>query len=105
MIPAFDMFVLPSLSEETSMTLLEAMSCGVPVIASEVGGNPSIIQEGKNGYLFRFEKPEVLRDRAAELLNSETLRRRIGEEGRRTVSEKFSFDYMLEEYMVLYRSV
>jgi len=53
-IPIFDLFVLPSLSEGTSMTILEAMACGIPVVASEVGGNGRLVRENINGYLFKL---------------------------------------------------
>lgn len=51
-LPVFDIFVLPSLTEGTPMALLEAMSTGIPVIASRVGGVPNIVSHGVNGFLF-----------------------------------------------------
>ncbi len=49
---ALDVFVLPSLMEGMSNTILEAMSCALPVAATRVGGNPELVQEGRTGFLF-----------------------------------------------------
>jgi sugar transferase (PEP-CTERM/EpsH1 system associated) len=105
LMPAFDIFVLPSLSEGTSMTLLEAMSCGVPVIASDVGGNSKIVREGENGFLFKLEEPEMLCNRVKQMLRIEKLREEMGKLGRQTAEREFSIDRMLGDYVGVYTSL
>lgn len=100
--PILDIFVLPSISEGTSMTILEAMSCGIPVIASTVGGNPAIVSEGRNGFLFPLDSPEVLTNRVLELLIDKEKRKAMGKEARKIVEERFSFNGMLRKYTDMY---
>ena len=86
---AIDVFVLPSVSEGTPMALLEAMSFGVPCIASAVGGVPRIIDSGVDGILVSPGRPEEIRD-AICLLGTDTLRRKsISENARTKISQKY----------------
>lgn len=103
--PILDIFILPSISEGTSMTILEAMACAIPVIASMVGGNTKLVQEGKNGYLFPLNKPELLNNRVLELLNDKKKREKMGKEARIIVEKELSFNHMLSEYTRLYYNV
>ena len=103
--PILDIFILPSISEGTSMTILEAMSCSVPVIASMVGGNRFLIREGRNGYLFPLDSPQVLVEEVIDLLKNKNKRTSMGKEGRRIVVDEFSFQSMLDKYTEIYRSL
>ena len=89
LLPAMDVFVLPSLTEGTPMSLLEAMSYGIPVVASSVGGIPRIIDPGKTGILVAPGRPEELRDSVILLYNNPSLRSEIGKAGQRKVKEQF----------------
>lgn len=105
-LPLFDVFVLPSLSEGTSMTLLEAMACGVPVIASNVGGNPKIIQDGGvNGFLFDLNRPEILNQHLQNILSNKRMASRVGKAGRKVVESTFDFDRMVGKYCHLYKEL
>lgn len=73
-IPAMDVFVLPSLIEGTPMALLEAMAYGIPVVASDVGGVPQIIDSGKEGILVSPGKPEEIAAGITRLYNDDSLR-------------------------------
>jgi glycosyltransferase involved in cell wall biosynthesis len=99
-----DLFVLPSLSEGLSVALLEAMSAGVPVIASKVGGNPEIVVDGETGYLVPPERSEELASRIIELMSNRESTRLLGERGRERVAREFTTARMLERYQDLYDS-
>lgn len=103
-LPIFDIFLLTSLSEGTSVTILEAMACERPVIASIVGGNRRIVREGGSGYLFPLNKPDILMDRVTELLKNKKKAREMGKIGREIVENDFSFNQTLQQYMELYLS-
>ncbi|NLF03133.1 MAG: glycosyltransferase family 1 protein, partial [Anaerolineales bacterium] len=76
---AADVVVMPSDYESFGMVALEAMACGTPVIASDVGGLAFLIQQGRTGYRVPARDPEALADRITRLLTDEGLRRRIGQ--------------------------
>jgi len=101
-LPLLDLFVLPSLSEGLSVALLEAMSAGVPVIASKVGGNPEIVVNGETGYLVPPQRPEELASRIIEFMSNQESSRLMGERGRERVAREFTTARMLERYQDLY---
>lgn len=103
-LPLLDLFVLPSLSEGLSLALLEAMSAGVPVIASKVGGNPEIVVNGETGYLVPPQRSEELASRIIELMSDQESTRLLGERGREWVAREFTTARMLERYQDLYDS-
>jgi glycosyltransferase involved in cell wall biosynthesis len=103
-LPLLDLFVLPSLSEGFSVALLEAMSVGVPVIASKVGGNPEIVVSGETGYLVPPQRSEELASRIIELISDQESARLLGERGRERVAREFTMARMLEQYQLLYDS-
>lgn len=73
-----DIFVLTSLSEGMPSVILEAMGCGLPIIASDVGGNNEIVHEGQNGYLIPGDDVNLLADRMVTLINDVHLRHTMG---------------------------
>lgn len=100
-----DIFVLSSRLEGCSISILEAMASGKPVIATEVGGNPELILKGKSGFLVPSAEPEKLAEKMVLLLKDENLRREMGEEGKNRVKEKFSLERMAKNYEELYSSI
>ncbi len=102
---ALDVFVLPSLMEGMSNTILEAMSCALPVAATRVGGNPELVQEGRTGFLLTPGDAAQLAAQLELLAANEELRRDFGAAGRRRVLEDFSLDKMLAGYRHLYRNL
>jgi len=64
-----DVYVLPSLWEEWSNTIMEAMSCGVPVIATNVGSNPYLVKDTETGFLVSPKNPSILAEKIAYVLN------------------------------------
>jgi sugar transferase (PEP-CTERM/EpsH1 system associated) len=102
---AMDIFVLPSLSEGMSNTMLEAMASQVATVASNVGGAAEIIRDSSNGMLFESNNLDELCCRLGSLLEDDALRNRIATEGRRSVLSNFGIDGMVSRYEALYRSV
>ena len=88
---AMDIYVLPSLTETTSLSTLEAMACGIAVIATPVGYVKEYIKERYNGMLFPFKNSLVLSLKINILLENEKLREKIAKNGRKTVEEKFQW--------------
>lgn len=101
----FDVFVLPSLAEGISNTILEAMASGLPIIATQVGGNAELVQDGLNGRLIPSADGPKLVQVLADYLNQPALRRAHGTASRRLVIEKFSLNSMLEAYQTEYETV
>jgi len=99
---SFDLFVLPSLAEGISNTILEAMATGLPVLATAVGGNPELIQTGVTGTLVPRDDPESMARAMRAYAESTELCRRQGIEARRTIERKFSMEAMVDAYMTIY---
>jgi glycosyltransferase involved in cell wall biosynthesis len=87
---AMDIFVLPSLSEALSNSLMEAMGCGCCPVASDTGGNPELVQDGETGLLFPVGDAGALADRLARLLDDAGLRRGLAEAAACRMKEEFN---------------
>ncbi|MEO8050183.1 MAG: glycosyltransferase family 4 protein [Acidobacteriota bacterium] len=99
-----DIFVLPSLSEALSNSLLEAMASGCAVVASRVGGNPELVRDGDTGLLFTVENVEDLASQLRALIGSESLRKQLSESGLTLVRENYNRDASVQRIQKLYRS-
>ncbi len=99
---AADLFVLPSVSEGLSNALLEAMAVGLPCIASNIGGNVDLINDGENGLLFRPDNVEHLTEVLLRLLQDDIKRREFGRRARKTIEADYSLDKVTEKYVELY---
>ncbi|MCI0642797.1 MAG: GT4 family glycosyltransferase PelF [Gemmataceae bacterium] len=99
------LFVLPSRTEGISLTLLEAMACGLPVVATDVGGNPELVEQEKTGCLVAAGDPEVLAAAIARLWDDAPTRLAMAQAGRRRVEEHFDVRRMIAQYEGLYRPV
>ncbi|MGK3968363.1 glycosyltransferase family 4 protein [Sorangium sp. So ce118] len=104
LLPAFDVFALASLTEGISLTLIEAASAGLPIVATRVGGNPEIVQEGETGLLVSPGSPEPLAA-ALEAIAVRDDRAEVGMRGRARVIERFGIDQMIRAYEDLYDEV
>ena len=102
---SFDAYVLPSLGEGLSNTLLEAMASALPVVVTRVGGNPEVVEEGRSGLLFAPRNVAALAGYLDHLLQDEELRRRLGHTARERVVGQFSLKNMIEGYRNLYLEV
>lgn len=101
----FDVFVLPSLGEGTSNTILEAMASGLPVVASKVGGNLELVREGRTGLLVEPEKPALLAEAIAVYARNSEMRSQHGRAARSEIEKKFGLGHMIEQYLAVYDDV
>lgn len=97
-----DCFVLPSLAEGISNTILEAMASGLPVIATAVGGNSELVQEGQTGHLVPAADPDALARRIVSLAQSPETAQAMGNAGRKRVEAQFSLTAMVDSYQRTY---
>src|SRR5260221_10845239 len=98
----FDLFVLPSLAEGISNTILEAMATGLPVVATAVGGNTELIQAGITGTLVPQADAESMAHAVLAYADNTELCRRHGEQARRVIEDSFSMETMVNSYLVVY---
>jgi glycosyltransferase involved in cell wall biosynthesis len=100
-----DVFVLPSFTEGHPKVLLEAMSCGVPCVASDVAGNRAIVVDGVTGLLFDLEDPGALAEALARVLGDRQLAARLGAYARAEVRERYDLGRLVAQEVELLRSV
>ena len=101
---AFDIFLLSSLSEGTSMTLLEAMSLSKPCVVTDAGGNPEIIKHGVNGFVTKNGCDESFAQAMLALVEEDKVHR-FGKSGYERFRDLFSVKHMCNEYEKLYRAL
>lgn len=102
LLSAFDVLWNGSLYEGQSNTILEAMSCGVPVIASDIPGNRDLVQDDHTGYLFPLGEPSKLTKLTYNLLRDPDRLQRLGVHSRQRVRDEFSVEKMVQSYERLY---
>ena len=99
---AMDLFILPSLAEGICNTILEAMASGLPVVATDVGGNPDLVRPGETGMLVPAATPAALAETIQTYLEDPVRRRREGQAARALAERTFSIGAMVEGYMRVY---
>ncbi len=102
LLAASDFFLLPSLTEGLPLSVLEAMSHGLPIVATDVGGIPELVTDGVHGLLVPPKSPDLLAAAIAQVVGDADLRGRFGAAGKLRVTEDFSFDGMICQYETLY---
>ena len=100
-----DLFVLPSLVEGISNTILEAMATGLPVVATRVGGNPELIVEGSTGCMVPASDPNAMADAMKRYVLEPGLATSHGKAGRLRAESRFSMDTMVNNYLQVYDGV
>jgi glycosyltransferase involved in cell wall biosynthesis len=99
-----DLFLSSSTFEGVSLTILEAMAAGLPIVATAVGGTPEILDDSY-GRLVPSRSPEAMADAIRDIAADRARRLRMGEHARVAAAERFSLDTMLGRYLAMYRSV
>jgi glycosyltransferase involved in cell wall biosynthesis len=102
---AADLFVLPSSTEGLSNSMLEAMACGLPVLATRVGGAPDIIEHTQSGWLIPPEDVDSLQQGLETLLGDEALRFSLGSNARQRILSSFSLDFVARRLAGLYQQL
>ena len=105
LLPLADIFLLPSRSESFGLAALEAMSAEVPVIASNAGGLPEVIDHGSTGYLHDPDHTAGFVASSLRLLGNETLRHSMGRRARRVAIDRFDPEEMVSRYIKVYDSL
>jgi sugar transferase (PEP-CTERM/EpsH1 system associated) len=105
LLAAMDVYVLSSVIEGISNSLLEAMASGLPAVATAVGGNPEVVVDGESGILFPAGDFNRLADQLFLLRQQPDLRARLSQQARRRVREEFSIDSMVRSYREVYEGL
>jgi glycosyltransferase involved in cell wall biosynthesis len=103
--PGLDVYICTSQTEGLSNVLLEAGACGLPIIATRVGGNPEIVTDAYNGFLVSPRAPEAIAVKALQLASNPKLRRIMGERSRQRAISQFSLIAMVHAHETLYESL
>lgn len=99
-----DVFLLPSFTEGTSMTLLEAMSLGIPTVATQVGGTPEIIESGETGILIKSDDLTGFANAIKALLDQPIQRQKMAQNATLRFKQTFTVQKMVEHYQRLYNA-
>lgn len=91
---AWDIFCLPSLQENHSIALLEAMRAGKAIVCTSVGGNPETVEDGKEALVVPARNSEAIADALVKLIESESLRKKMGHDARERFLRNFTEDIM-----------
>lgn len=105
LLPGFDLFLHPARREGLGAVVLEAMSTGLPVVASSVGGIVDVIEDGVDGCLVAPDDGDEWYRVVHELVKDPARRARLGTEARRTIESRFTIERMTESYLKLYEQV
>ncbi|KPJ60530.1 MAG: hypothetical protein AMJ46_05845 [Latescibacteria bacterium DG_63] len=101
-LPVADLLLLPSEHESFGLVCLEAMSCAVPVVATNVGGVKEVVEHGKTGFLHDPYDVESMAASSLQLLRDSDKRKAFGQEARRTAIEQFEMSSVVKRYVELY---
>ncbi len=100
-----DCFVLSSHSEGLSCSIIEAMAAGLPVVATDVGGNRELVRDGRSGYLIPPNDPMAFAEKLRLLIEDKARRKQFGHISLEIAQEKYSIDTMVTRYVEIYRAM
>jgi len=99
---AFDLYVCSSLKEGLPYSLLEAMQAGLPIVSTNVGAIPEILQDKKNGLLLEPKNPLILAQNIQHLIDNPDLAKKLGEQAKKDVMKRFTIEKMIEQTKKVY---
>lgn len=102
---AVDLYLHPARADTFPTTVLEALACGTPVVASAVGGIPEQVVEGRTGFLEAVGDARALAGRVLDLLADEGLRVRVGRQAAEDATRRFGLERVVEDYLAFYSDV
>ena len=102
---AADVMVVPSTQENLSNMIMESMSCGIPIIAFDIGGNPDMIEHQQNGYLAKPFESEDLARGMGWVLEDEERHKQLSYNARQKVLKSFDFKRIIPKYIELYKDI
>jgi len=102
---AADVVVIPSLYEPFGLVAIEAFACGLPVVATNLGGLSDTVDDGVNGFLVPPKNPKAIAEKVITLLLNPELRRKFGENGRKKINEGYRWDIIAKQMLNLYHQV
>jgi len=102
---AMDIFALSSIDEGLPLAVLEAMSVGLPIVATDVGGIPEAVEHGLNGFLIPPRSPQQMAIALLKLIHDPELREKLSIQARKRAVERFSIKAMIKAYQALYEEV
>lgn len=102
---ATDLYVHPARAETFPTTVLEALACGTPVMASRVGGIPEQAVEGRTGFLVPVGDDQAMAGRILNLLADDELRLRMGRQAAEEATQRFGIERVIKDYLLLYESM
>jgi glycosyltransferase involved in cell wall biosynthesis len=105
LLPAADVYASSSISEGVSLTILEAMATGIPVVATAVGGTPEILPDGSGGILVPSRDPLRLASAIVALAEDHDGRKVLAAAARRRLETSFTIDRMVDDYARTYRGL
>ena len=100
-----DVYALSSFSEGTSVSILEAMASGLPVVTTRVGGNPEVVREPDTAFLVDSDNDEQMAAKLLELLRNPALREKMGRAGKARAYAEFSQEKMVSAYTAMYQKL
>ena len=100
-----NLFLLPSGSESFGLAALEAMSCSVPVVASDVGGIPELVEHGECGFLAPVKDVDQMSEYGINILKDDNLCKQLGKRGREIALEKFNEEKIVSQYEQYYEEI
>ncbi len=103
LLPMFDVVAVPSVQEGLGLSAMEALACGIPVVASRVGGLPEVVKDGATGFLVPPQDPAALADAMHKLLADRILASDMGGRGREWIRERFAIDRMIDGILAVYQ--